>query len=102
LFCCNVNETPPPADFGKVDFMDCKSRFVRIIGNYFTTTGWREQNIFLLMSNKLFTIVDITVVFPVPAYPFNTRWFIVCLVKKIAIFLKKISLYRWVEKEFFL
>ena len=51
-----------------------------------------NKTYFLLTSNKLLTKVEITVVFPVPAYPFNTKTSCsFLLVTKSAICCKKMS-----------
>jgi hypothetical protein len=55
-------------------FVNRKSRFIRIIAITFAARPvGASKTYFLLMSKRLFTIVEITVVLPVPAYPFRTK-----------------------------
>jgi hypothetical protein len=67
-------ETPPEDFFGNRFFVNRKSRFVRIISNHFCARPvGASKTYFLFMSRRLFTIVEITVVLPVPAYPLRTK-----------------------------
>jgi hypothetical protein len=49
-------------------FVNRKSRFIRIISNHFCGDLLAPKHIFIYVE-RLFTIVEITVVLPVPAYP---------------------------------
>jgi hypothetical protein len=60
-------KTPPPEDFfGNRFFVNRKSGFIRIINHFCGTPVGASKTYFLFMSRRLFTIVEITVVLPVP------------------------------------
>jgi hypothetical protein len=60
-------KTPPPEDFfGNRFFVNRKSGFVRIIKSLLRHAVGASKTYFLFMSRRLFTIVEITVVLPVP------------------------------------